>query len=124
MAINPLALRRTRAYLRDCVGYLGICVAEVPVGLAVVGTPLAQNQVFVFAASCVGPLAAALWAAAAESGRRQATWGKARRSTTGSAARGSSTPARTRRTLRGGCRRLSAGRVKVGRLGRFPRPRS
>ncbi len=78
LTVNPLTTRRARAYLRDCVGYLGIALLEVPVGLAALRTPLGGNGVFVAVASCVPPLAATVVAARAEAGPTRATWGKAR----------------------------------------------
>lgn len=74
--MNPLATARARAYLRDCLGYLGIAALEVPLGLAVLRTPLASSSAFVAVASSVPPVAATVIAARAEAGSRRATWGK------------------------------------------------
>lgn len=76
MAVNPLWARRARAYLRDCLGYAGIAALEVPLGLAVSGTALASNAVFLAVVSSVPPAAACLLAARSESGSSGATWGK------------------------------------------------
>ncbi len=78
MRVNGLAIRRTRAYLRDCLGYLGIAAVEVPLGLAVRGTTLAASRAFLAVASSVPPVGAALVAARAESRTSGATWGKRR----------------------------------------------
>lgn len=78
MGVNAVASRRARAYLWDCVGYLGIAALELPVGVTVWKTPLASSPVFLAVASSVPPVAAALVAARAESGPTTATWGKRR----------------------------------------------
>ena len=78
LTVNPLATRRARAYLRDCLGYLGIAALEVPLGLAVLRTPLASSSAFVAIVSSVPPVAATMLAARAEAGPRRATWGKRR----------------------------------------------
>lgn len=76
--MNALAGRRTRAYLLDCVGYLGIAACEVPIGVAALQLGWADNRPFVYAMSCVPPAFAALIAARAESSSARATWGKRR----------------------------------------------
>lgn len=80
MAVNGLWARRARGYLRDCLGYAGIAVLEVPVGLALSGTALASNAVFLAVASSIPPTVATLVAARGEAGASGATWGKRRES--------------------------------------------
>jgi uncharacterized RDD family membrane protein YckC len=76
----PLALRRGRAYARDCLGYLVLPAAMLPVGipLALQIQDPATARAVATVSSAVPPLLAALWAARAESGARGATWGKRR----------------------------------------------
>ena len=73
---HPLAGRRGAAYLLDAVGYLGVALATVPIGLAVqaAGPP---SRTVVLALSAIPPVVATVWAARAESARG-ATWGKRR----------------------------------------------
>ena len=78
MALNPLAGRRTRAYLLDCIGYLGLAALEVPGGIAMYKSSLHDNFPLIYAASCLPPMIAAVIAARAESGPAGATWGKRR----------------------------------------------
>ena len=87
--VNRLWGRRVRGYMRDCVCYVGIAALEVPVGLALTGTALASNPVFLAVASSVPPLAATLVAARAESGASGATWGKRREALRVATTRGS-----------------------------------
>jgi uncharacterized RDD family membrane protein YckC len=81
MRVHPLARRRTIAYAADCMTYLGIAAATVPVGLIIrqVADP-SRNAVLTM--SAVPPLVATVWAAARESGLRRATWGKRRQGLT------------------------------------------
>lgn len=77
--MHPLAARRARAYLTDCVGYLGVAAATVPVGiLLAVTTDLGSSELFSHLISAVPPAIATVIAARAESGPRRATWGKRR----------------------------------------------
>lgn len=76
--MNPLAGARTRAYLVDCVLYLGVAACEVPVGLVGLRFGWSRNHRYVYAASAAAPLVAALLAARAEAGPRRATRGKRR----------------------------------------------
>ncbi|WP_197522718.1 RDD family protein [Occultella aeris] len=76
--MNPLAGRRGKAYILDCVGYLGIAAATVPVGLIARNAGWGEHRAFVFVASAVPPVLATLLAARRESGPNGATWGKRR----------------------------------------------
>lgn len=77
--MHPLVRRRVTGYLRDCAGYLGIAAAMIPLGLAVNAvTDLGQSRTYAYAVSVVPPAIATVIAARAESGPRQATWGKHR----------------------------------------------
>lgn len=77
--MHPLARRRATGYLRDCAGYLGVAVAMVPLGLAVNAvTDLGSSRTYAYVVSAVPPAIATVIAARAESGPRQATWGKRR----------------------------------------------
>jgi uncharacterized RDD family membrane protein YckC len=78
MRVHDLAMRRARAYLWDCLGYLGIAALEIPLGVAALRAPLASSRVFRAVASSLPPVAAALVAARAESGAAAATVGKRR----------------------------------------------
>lgn len=78
VTVSGLWAQRARGYLRDCIGYLGIAAVEVPFGLALIGTSLASDPLFLFVASSVPPVAATIIAARAESGHSSATWGKRR----------------------------------------------
>lgn len=77
--MHPLARRRTRAYLRDCIGYLGIAAATVPFGVAAQSQGWGRSQVFVWAVSAVPPVIATTVAARRESGTAAATLGKVQR---------------------------------------------
>ncbi|PWH05119.1 hypothetical protein DEO23_15105 [Brachybacterium endophyticum] len=76
----PLALRRGRAYARDCLGYMGIAAALLPIGVPVAlgihDTEIAR--VIALVSSSIPPILASLWAARAESAGSAATWGKRR----------------------------------------------
>ncbi|MFC5992849.1 RDD family protein [Pseudonocardia hispaniensis] len=74
--MNNLAGRRGRAYLRDCLTYLGLAAATAPFGIIGRRTGWGGNRVFVLAVSALPPLAATILAASQESGPAQATWGK------------------------------------------------
>lgn len=76
--MNQLAGARARAYLIDGVFYLGIAALEVPVGVASIRLGRDSNRAWIYAASTVAPLVAAVLAARAESGPHQATIGKRR----------------------------------------------
>ncbi|UQN29969.1 hypothetical protein [Brachybacterium kimchii] len=78
--LAPLLVRRARAYARDCVGYLVLPAAMLPIGI-----PLATHigdagtaRAVALVSSAIPPVLAALWAARAESGPRASTWGKRR----------------------------------------------
>ncbi len=73
---HALAVRRFRAYLRDCVSYAAIAAAEVPLGLLLTRKGREVSPRLVAALSSVPPVAATIWAAVAEQGRAGATWGK------------------------------------------------
>lgn len=77
--MHPLAVRRTRAHLTDCAGYLGIAAAMIPVGVIVAtATDLGSRPWFGHLVSAVPPAIATVVAARAESGPHRATWGKRR----------------------------------------------
>ncbi|MFE5776987.1 hypothetical protein [Brachybacterium sp. NPDC056505] len=78
--LAPLLVRRARAYARDCVGYLVLPAAMLPIGI-----PLATHigdagtaRAVALVSSAIPPVLAALWAARAEFGPRASTWGKRR----------------------------------------------
>lgn len=76
----PRIARRARAYARDCVGYLVLPAALLPIGVPVamhLEDPGAARAV-ALCSSAIPPVLAALWAARAESGVHAATWGKRR----------------------------------------------
>lgn len=77
-ALHALACSRGKAYVRDCVGYLGIAVATVPLGLLAQQTDWGNHRGFVFAASAIPPIIATLLAARRESSSDGATPGKRR----------------------------------------------
>lgn len=64
--MHPLMGRRTRAYARDCLGYLGLAAATVPLGLLLNGGGRSPSRSVVLAVSAVPPLAATLLAALQE----------------------------------------------------------
>ncbi|MGV8978199.1 MAG: RDD family protein [Cellulomonas sp.] len=99
--MNELAGARARAYLVDCVLYLGIAAAEVPFGLAAIRFGWASNRAWGYAASAVAPAAAAVLAARAEAGPHQATLGKRREhlKVVRASARGGDAPISTARGL-------------------------
>jgi len=77
--MHPLARPRALGYLADCVGYVGIAAAMVPLGAIVhANTDLGADPAYAYLASTVPPAIAAVLAARAESGPRRATWGKRR----------------------------------------------
>jgi uncharacterized RDD family membrane protein YckC len=77
--MHPLARRRCLAHLTDCVGYLGIAAATIPVGMVVATrTELGSRPLYGHLISVVPPLLATVVAARAESGPRRATRGKRR----------------------------------------------
>lgn len=78
--LAPLIARRTRAYLRDCLGYLGVAAALLPIGIPIalsIESPGTARLVGLVT-SVIPPVIAAVWAARAESGTAAATWGKRR----------------------------------------------
>ena len=76
--MHRLAVPRGKAYALDCLGYLGIAAATLPVGIVLQQTGVGQHQWAVWGLSAVPPLLAAGVAARAESGPARATWGKRR----------------------------------------------
>jgi uncharacterized RDD family membrane protein YckC len=77
--MHPLAARRCRAHLTDCVGYLGVAAAMVPLGgLVSATTELGRSPLYAHLVSVVPPAVATVLAARAESGEHRATWGKRR----------------------------------------------
>ncbi|MGP9539903.1 RDD family protein [Brachybacterium sp. AOP43-C2-M15] len=77
--MHPLASRRCLAHLTDCVGYLGVAAATLPVGVLVVTTTdLGRVPLFGHLVSTVPPAIATVLAARAEAGPHRATWGKRR----------------------------------------------
>lgn len=77
-ALHHLASSRGKAYVRDCIGYLGIAVATVPLGLLSQQTGWGDHRGFVLAASAIPPTIATLLAARRESSSSGATPGKRR----------------------------------------------
>lgn len=71
--MHPLLLARSRAYLLDCLAYLAVPAALLPVGLVVRRRPGGLDRRLVLALSAIPPVAGTLLAAAAES--RQGTRG-------------------------------------------------
>lgn len=69
---------RAAAYGLDALGYVGIAAAMVPFGLANYALQGAPSRPAVLVVSLLPPVLATVWAARAESGPRQATWGKRR----------------------------------------------
>ncbi len=76
--MDVLFRRRGRAYLRDCVGYLGIAAAALPVGLALRASGWTPGPATVWAMSTVAPVVATVLAAHRESTGPLATPGKRR----------------------------------------------
>lgn len=75
--MHPLAARRARAHLLDCVGYLGVAAATIPAGVTIaLTTDLGSSVAYSHLVSAVPPAIATVIAARAESGPRRATWGK------------------------------------------------
>ena len=74
--MHPLAMKRARAYARDCVGYAAIALCEVPVGIVLGRVQEAPSPLLLAALSSVPPVGATLWAAWAEARPAHATWGK------------------------------------------------
>ena len=77
-ALHPLALTRGKAYLRDCVGYLGIAAATVPLGLLAQQLDFSKERWFMLVASALPPTLATLLAARREASLSGATPGKRR----------------------------------------------
>lgn len=78
--LAPLVARRTRAYLRDCLGYLALAAALLPIGIPLalhIESPSTARLVGL-STSAIPPVLAALWAARAESTVQGRTWGKRR----------------------------------------------
>ncbi len=76
--MDPLAVPRTRAYARDCLTYAGFAAAMLPLGLAGWASGWRPGRGWTIAVSAVPPVAAAVLAAAQESGPVRATPGKRR----------------------------------------------
>ena len=78
--MHPLAGRRARAYLRDCLGYLGLAAATVPLGLLLNRAGSSPSQSVILAVSALPPAAATLLAAVRET--RSGTPGQRRQGLT------------------------------------------
>lgn len=65
--MHALALRRGKAYARDCVGYLGIAAATVPLGLLAASQGWSDRRWFLVAVSALPPALATVVAAWRES---------------------------------------------------------
>lgn len=74
--MDPLAWRRTKAYLLDWLFYLGIAALLVPVGLLALRFGWGQNRAYDVLVSLIPPLCAAVLAAWWESRPSAATPGK------------------------------------------------
>lgn len=75
---HPLAGRRIGAYLLDCIGYLGVAAAELPIGFWAFQQGWGTNPVLMAVLSSIPPVAATAIAALGEAGERRSTWGKRR----------------------------------------------
>lgn len=73
--MHYLAVSRAHAYLRDCVAYLGLAAATVPLGVVGQITGWGKKPPFAYAVSVAPPILAALLAARQEA-RHGATPGK------------------------------------------------
>ncbi|HLR93993.1 MAG TPA: RDD family protein [Jiangellaceae bacterium] len=71
--MHELALRRGKAYVRDCVGYLGVAAATTPIGLLAVTQGWSDRRGFVLAISALPPALATAVAAWRESRSGQAS---------------------------------------------------
>lgn len=78
--MHPLAARRARAYALDCLTFLGVAAATIPLGAVVrrVSDRQKPSRGLVLGISAIPPFVAMAWAALAESGPRRATLGKRR----------------------------------------------
>lgn len=75
--MHRFAAARGKAYALDCLGYLGVAAAMVPLGLVLQDTDWVQRPAVVHALSAVPPVIATVLAARQESASG-ATWGKRR----------------------------------------------
>jgi uncharacterized RDD family membrane protein YckC len=76
--VHPLAARRVRAYLLDCLGYLGVAAGTVPLGLVLHRTGLGGDRRVALLVSAIPPIAATVIAGRQKAGPRRATPGKRR----------------------------------------------
>lgn len=77
--MHPLAGRRGKAYLLDCLGFLGVGAAMVPFGVVAYRRGLiGPRPVISHLVSATLPVIATVWTARQESGAMRATWGKRR----------------------------------------------
>lgn len=75
--MHRLATARGKAYALDCLGYLGVAAAMVPLGLLIRDADWVQQPAAVHALSAVPPVIATMLAARQESASGS-TWGKRR----------------------------------------------
>ncbi|MPZ52481.1 MAG: hypothetical protein GEU79_07075 [Acidimicrobiia bacterium] len=76
--MNKLAMARGKAYALDCVAYLGIATATVPLGILAYRAGWGEQRGAVLAMSAIPPVIATVLAARQESGPERSTWGKRR----------------------------------------------
>src|SRR5690625_975644 len=90
LTVHSLSRHSGMAYARDCLRYLGIAAAIVPLGLIAYRKGCGKKQPVVLAASAVPPVVSTVVAARQESGSTQATPGKRRHGLTVRTANGQS----------------------------------
>lgn len=77
--MHPLAVRRGKAYLLDCLGFVGVGAAMAPFGVVAHRRGLiGARPVITHLVSAALPVIATVWTARQESGATRATWGKRR----------------------------------------------
>lgn len=76
--MHALAARRTRAYLWDCLGYLGLAVCTVPLGVVINRLGRGGDRRLALAVSALPPVAATVIASVGEAGPHRSTIGKRR----------------------------------------------
>jgi uncharacterized RDD family membrane protein YckC len=76
--VHYLLTRRTRAYLRDCIGYLGVAASTVPISVVLNRLGLGGDRWVVLVVSALPPVAATVIAGLQEAGPHQSTLGKRR----------------------------------------------
>jgi uncharacterized RDD family membrane protein YckC len=74
--VHSLFRARSGAYVLDCLVYLGLAAATVPLGMVFQQQGWGQVQGLVLAVSVIPPVAATVLAGVQESGPRAATFGK------------------------------------------------